>query len=293
MFKRNLNLFAHFFIRHFLNMRLNFYLLKRFRKVHRDGVLYHLDLQKLIDMHIYLDSWEPWNIEVLKRILSSGDIVIEAGANIGAHSLIMGNLIGPNGRLYAFEPTNYAFEKLDYLIKLNSLGSVITPERTVLSNHSGELPITSMVSEFMLFSTSDGVGEDISSSQVTSIDNYVLLNNICSLKLIKIDVDGYDFKVLSGALNSIANFRPIIMIELADFTLKRQGDSINDIINFLHSQNYVGYYLSSPFGKNIWANKINNSEEVLIHSGATSHVDSLFLPVENQGFFYHCIFEDS
>lgn len=201
MFKRNLNLFAHFFIRQFLKMRLNFYLLKRFRKVSRDGVLYHLDLQKLIDMHIYLDSWEPWNIEVLKRILSSGDIVIEAGANIGAHSLIMGNLIGPNGRLYAFEPTNYAFEKLDYHIKLNSLGSVITPERTVLSNHSGELPITSMVSEFVLFSTGDGVGEDISSSQVTSIDNYVLLNNICSLKLIKIDVDGYDFKVLSGALN--------------------------------------------------------------------------------------------
>ena len=91
---------------------IRFHLLNPHRLVTREHVVFKLDIRKTIDMHVFRESWEPWIIDALKKLLKQGDIVVEAGANIGAHSLIIGKIVGPSGKLYCFEPTNYAFQKL-------------------------------------------------------------------------------------------------------------------------------------------------------------------------------------
>jgi FkbM family methyltransferase len=285
----NLTLSIHQLITAFI---LHFHLLKPHRLVVRDDVLFDLDLTKTIDMHIFRDSWEPWIVAALKKLLKQGDVVLEAGANIGAHSLLIGKLIAPDGKLYSFEPTNYAFVRLKNHIKLNNLESVIKSEKFVLSNSPCDMPIKSMVSDFKLFAQDEEIGEDISDCQITSIDDYFLKNKIESLKLMKIDVDGYDFKVLSGSKATIQKFRPIVLIELANFTLHRQGDSVNDIYNLLAGLNYTGFFLSTPTNNNyMWGCKIESAEEILRISGMNSHVDSIFFPIEKLDDLESLIFE--
>ena len=270
---------------------IRFHLLNPHRLVTRDHVVFQLDLGKTIDMHIFRDSWEPWIIDALKKLLKQGDIVVEAGANIGAHSLIIGKIVGQSGRLYCFEPTNYAFEKLQINIDLNNLKAVIRPEQIVLTNLQYEMPITSMVSDFKLGAKDNEFGEDITGCQVISIDNYVEENQIQTLRLMKIDVDGYDYKVLAGAKKTIIRSRPIILIELANFTLKRQGDSVKDIYTFLADLSYVGFYLSTPTNNNyMYGLKINSPEEILRISGDSSHVDSIFLPAEKANELHSLVF---
>ena len=110
------------------------------------------------------------------------------------------------------------------------------------------------------------------------------MKKIESLRLMKIDVDGYDFKVLSGSQKTIQKLRPIILIELANFTLHRQGDSVEDIYNFLTDLNYTGFFLSTPTNNNyMWGHTIKSAGEILRISGVNSHVDSIFFPAEKLG----------
>ena len=57
--------------------------------------------------------------------------------------------------------------------------------------------------------------------------------------MLKIDVDGYDFKVLQGASKTIAQHRPTIFCELCEYTLNEQGDSIDDIFALLGELQYT------------------------------------------------------
>ena len=91
----------------------------RFQIVSRNNISYHLDLKEAIDRAIFLMGWEPLTINWLHDNLNKGDIVIEVGANIGAHSLIISKIISPEGQLFCFEPTNYAYEKLNKNFNLN------------------------------------------------------------------------------------------------------------------------------------------------------------------------------
>lgn len=247
--------------------------IKRHRNVTRDGLNYKLDLSRVVDLGIYLGGWEPMTIKFLKRVLKPGDVVVEAGANIGAHSLLIGKLVAPYGHCYAFEPTSYAYNKLLANIACNhSCNLLVTPEKHCLTNHQMEMPITQIKSSW---STDEKLpnSENISgSASAVSIDTYVLAKKIQRFDLLKIDVDGYDYKVLCGAAEAIRMYRPKIFIELAEFTLKEQNDSVQDILSFMHNLDYTGFYVD---GK-----KILDYNEVLSISGPTSHIDAIFLPRE-------------
>ena len=70
-----------------------------------------------------------------------------------------------------------------------------------------------------------------------TLDNFVLKRKVKKIDLIKIDTDGYELKVIQGGLESLANFSPLIIIELGN-TLNRVGDKIEDLIDILIGLNY-------------------------------------------------------
>src|SRR5688572_20988587 len=72
----------------------------------RDGIRWQLDLREGIDFSIYLlGSFEPATVRAYRRIVKPGQTVLDIGANIGAHTLPLARLVGPGGRVIAFEPT--------------------------------------------------------------------------------------------------------------------------------------------------------------------------------------------
>jgi hypothetical protein len=72
----------------------------------RGGITYDLDLSQGIDFAIYLGGmFERGTANALSKLTMPGSLVLDIGANIGAHTLRLANLVGPNGRVVAFEPT--------------------------------------------------------------------------------------------------------------------------------------------------------------------------------------------
>jgi tRNA G37 N-methylase Trm5 len=105
--------------------------------VARDGITYDLDLAQGIDFAIFLGNiYERQTKSALRKLVSPGSLVLDIGANIGAHTLHLAQLVGPGGRVMAFEPTDFAFRKLGRNLELNpSLAARVTgptcPRRSI------------------------------------------------------------------------------------------------------------------------------------------------------------------
>ena len=203
-------------------------------KITRDGITYFVDIRKVIDFSIFIGAWEKSTIEFLNRNVNQNNVVIEVGANIGAHTLQIAKLAGKKGRVIAIEPTQFAIEKLKKNISLNPNISNITVVKKVVSDVEarGKDAINSD------WSMNSQQSPEKINFLSTTVDKLVEGLELCHVDLLKIDVDGYDYKVLKGAKETIRKEKPTIFIELCEYTLQQKGDSIVDIFNFLEGFGY-------------------------------------------------------
>jgi len=114
-------------------------------------------------------------------------------------------------RIYAFEPQSENYSLLFKTIQLNNISSTIIPVKKALGSFRGSLRITyqestSFISE--IFNTSEG--EEV---EVITLDEFVEENNL-EAGLIKLDVEGYELEVLTGAKETIKKFKPITAISI-------------------------------------------------------------------------------
>jgi Met-10+ like-protein len=108
--------------------------------VRRRALWWHLDLREAIDFTIYLfGAWEGSTVRSYQKVIQPGMVVLDIGANVGAHTLPLAQLVGPAGQVYSFEPTLYAFEKLQKNLSLNrALASRVIAEQMMLTDCGGE-----------------------------------------------------------------------------------------------------------------------------------------------------------
>lgn len=87
--------------------------------VQRDGLSYDLDLSEGIDFAIYLGMFERKTRNALKTLVKPASVVLDIGANIGVHTMLLAELVGPSGRVLSFEPSDYGVRKLRRNLGLN------------------------------------------------------------------------------------------------------------------------------------------------------------------------------
>jgi FkbM family methyltransferase len=196
-----------------------------------------LNLSQVIDLGIFSGGWEPRTLEFLRKNVQPGQIVIEVGANIGAHTLTLAHLVGSQGKVYAFEPTEYALTKLRDNLSMNpALKDRVEIRSNVVTNHDLATPFRDMKSSWKL-DVADSAPEPVAAPAI-SLDAFAGEAGLSTVDFLKIDVDGYDYKVLDGARALIQRFRPLLLVELCEYSLNRQGDSVSDIFALLGPLGY-------------------------------------------------------
>lgn len=237
--------------------------------INRNGINYAVDLNQVVDFGTFLGGWEPTTISFLTRSLACGDVAIEVGANVGAHTLLMAKLTGAEGHIYAFEPTDFALNKLRKNISLNPTMQNITVRTELVTNGEKYLPKLDIRSNWEIDGKNSLVATTIKDPKAISIDDFVLEVNLERLTLIKVDVDGYDFKVLQGAKSTISRFKPIIFCELCEYALNEQGDSIKDIFSMLTSMGYQVYLEDGS--------KVEEVGEIIKLVGSATSINGVFI----------------
>lgn len=214
--------------------------------VERHGVNWELDLREGIDFSIYLlGAFEPGTKATLKKLVKPGDIVFDIGANIGAHTLGIAQSVGAFGKVYAFEPTDFAFEKLCRNLALNpEVASRTAPQQILLAASPSDRSESEIYASWPL-ENANAVhpkhrGRLVSTSRATvdTLDAFVSRNSIARLDLIKIDVDGHELPVLTGARETLARFHPTLVMEMSPYIHAEHQHSFAEFVALLAAFQY-------------------------------------------------------
>ncbi len=214
--------------------------------VKRGGINWCLDLNEGIDLVIYLSGcFEKNTLRAYSRLLKQGDIVLDVGGNIGAHTLHFAKLVGENGHVYVFEPTVYAFNKLVKNISLNpDLENRITAIQAMLSDGINNKLESEIYSSWPLKKNKDihplhaGKLESTDGAKVMSVDGFVKVHELEKVDFVKLDVDGNEVSILRGAKHMLQRENCPILMELSFYTLKEAKTSVEELLEILKKCGY-------------------------------------------------------
>lgn len=172
-------------------------------------------LYNIHDMYIgkSLDAYGEFSEgenDLFRQIVTPGKVVVEVGANVGAHTVFLAQATGPTGVVFAFEPQRIVFQTLCANLALNSISNVHAIHAAV-GQYPGEIIVPLLdyrrVQNFGGLALGDyKEGERV---QVMTIDGL----NLSRCDLIKIDVEGMEQVVLAGAAKTIARCKPVLYVE--------------------------------------------------------------------------------
>lgn len=236
----------------------------------RGGVLWDLDLSQGVDFAIYLfGSFESEVVAACRRLCPEGGICLDIGANIGAHTLPLAALAGPQGQVHAFEPTDFAFQKLIRNLSLNpELSGRVDPSQVFLGDNLSHPVPEKVPSAWPLRAESDldplhgGRAESLTGCRSDTLDDWMLRTNPARIDLLKLDVDGHEIEVLRGAERLLQTHRPRMIVEFAPYVFSDNPDGFQGLVELLRGHGYEARTLK---GK---ALPLDSSLEAMIPHGS-------------------------
>ena len=165
--------------------------------------------------------WEPHVTAAFREVLGQGDRCVDAGAHIGYFSLIASGLVGPSGHVYALEPEPRTYERLCANLDLNAIRNTsalcVGAGSEVGSDLLFPSPPGNTGSAALGYRWGDATG-DVSIPRrvpVRPISSIVPASKWSHLRLVKIDVEGYELRALKGLMPIFeSGHRPWLIVEL-------------------------------------------------------------------------------
>jgi FkbM family methyltransferase len=244
--------------------------------VRRRGIWWSLDLSEGIDFSIYvLGAFESATVATLQKLVKPGDVAFDIGANIGSHTLGLAKSVGPEGKVYAFEPAYFAFAKLARNLALNPDLETRTCLRHVLLAATASEPAQPEIYASWPLTNKETIhpkhrGRLVStgSVEVDTLDAFVQREGVDRLDLMKIDVDGHELSVLRGGLGVLTKFKPVLLMEMSPYVHAEEHSSFSGLVALLRSAGYSILHASTWDPLPLQADKL----EALIPDGASINV---------------------
>lgn len=212
-----------------------------------EGLKMHVDTHSFCEWYIFFyGAFRPRVSELLNRMLRPGDVAFDIGANIGMHSVIMANRVGPTGRVVSFEPDPHPHARLRANLALNGLDFVDT-RRAALSNKSGKTTFYLHDDSIGNYANASLHAENVGKStravdvDLYSLDDFIAANPVPRLDVIKLLAQGEEWNVLQGALRTIERYRPSIFFLYEPSYWQRQGRNLMDAVKFFGGCDYTTY----------------------------------------------------
>lgn len=191
-------------------------------------------------------SYESEIAKLIAIFLKEGDVALDVGANIGLQSLRMAAAVGAEGKVYAFEPLHYLQQKLISNLALNRAVNVsLIP--VALSDTESEQEYTVDPNSWNqgTFSLRNAFTEGTTQTIEIKIgDELPVIAELHKLNFIKIDVEGFEFSVISGLKTTIVRHRPVIIFEYDQNYWKQSNNDIDKCYNFFLDHNYQLYQVN-------------------------------------------------
>jgi FkbM family methyltransferase len=207
-----------------------------------------LDPEDYTHCMMFYGRYSPELLNVFQHFVRPGDAVIDVGAHIGYLTFYLASLVTESGKVYSFEPDPRVGSYLDKSIAASEM-NWIHPFPLALTAKDGEI-------EFYLArgqgsSTAVKASEhlDVTPTIVTGVtlDGLIAAGKVVdNIRLIKLDIEGFEIEAIRGMAELIKRSRPILVVEVNEERLSAQGESSARLLELLESLNYNVLALESP-----------------------------------------------
>jgi FkbM family methyltransferase len=197
----------------------------------------------VIGLEIIRGRFESNELAFVRSVLRPGDTAVDVGAHIGFFAMQMAALVGPTGRVYAFEPLAANAELLERSIAENSFNGRVVFQRAAVGATSGSAALTFPVETLNTggaYILRDGtdvlMGHLKTTVRLTALDDLDLRRPV---RFIKMDVEGAEPQVVRGARRLLEADRPIILSEVHPTQLDRaSGLTAREFLDELRTMGY-------------------------------------------------------
>jgi FkbM family methyltransferase len=200
-----------------------------------------LDIGDVIQRLMYFGQYEPEQSQWARDILKPGSFFLDIGANVGHYTMLAASLVGNSGRVVAFEPSPYAYGKLQTMLKENNI-SQVNIFQCAAADEPGQLDLF-LPSEGYLHSPSL-VKSDASYTpikvNVCRLDSHPSLTPTLKIDLMKIDVEGFEPNALRGMHKYLlAGQVRHLMCEFNSGWLEANKSSCIELLNLIESMGFA------------------------------------------------------
>ena len=205
--------------------------------------------------------WEPHIAAALYSLLKPGDAFVDAGGNVGVHTLLAGTLVGESGSVVTFEAHPLNARALRRSVKLNGLAARVTVHSVAVGARRSRvcLPRTALDERFseskhgdvaqMEFMVKDraahgSCGANEQEVPLETLDSFELPR----VDVIKADIQGSELEFFKGGEATLRRHRPVLIYEMEDGLLQRFGGATSStVVEWLNALGYHVFLLAEKF----------------------------------------------
>jgi len=199
---------------HQLDHRINIGVLKKrevIRKVNNHPMILNFDEEGLSNHLMIHREREISETETIKRIVKPGMCVLEIGANVGYYTILMGKLVGENGKIYSYEPYPRSVNILVRNLRLNNLMNIVEVHNMAVSSENGVkrlyLGSATNVHTLINLKTSDSNPDYL---EVKTKDiREILVNADRKIDLLRMDIEGHEREIFNRLSSDIKAYLPV------------------------------------------------------------------------------------
>jgi FkbM family methyltransferase len=223
-----------------------------------------LDLAEWTQMQLMKQNWlEPLTLKLYESLLKPGDTFIDVGAHVGFHSLVARHLVGPNGLIIAIEPQPYNAQKIlanwraNGFVNLKLYVAAAGPQNGWVTLHDQVVTDRSVLTLLEKGGKNQAQGFEV---PLIRLDSVIEKQQVKRIKVLKLDVEGYESEVMKG----LGELQKRVDNIIFEFFAKPQFEKGNQ--NLLSAIETAGYKISTIDGQpwtgnaeirehNLWASR--------------------------------------
>jgi FkbM family methyltransferase len=232
-----------------------------------EGGLVHVDTSSSIEYHLlFRGAHEPGIMDLMRELIQPGDVCLDVGANVGAHTLLMAKLTGSQGRLVSLEPHPALCRRLRQNVDLNRYDHVTVLE-AALAATDGELDFYGVdPARFdqgrSCLKPAEGATQAMRVSSITG-ETLVKTCDLTGCDFIKMDVEGAEKTALEELAPLIQKYRPVVLFEYRDQQWSLFGATAEDVLPTFIDRGYLLYTVTKNVARPLEGSTPPRSCEIL------------------------------
>jgi len=175
-----------------------------------EGSILEVDMDIPYERMVWLENEEWRELEFLQHQLHRNDTFVDVGANMGLWTLVAAKTVGPEGKVFSFEPNPMTFRKLVANVERNEKTAIVTAFQKAVSSINGSVSFSCKTQHNISEISDDPNAEHVVSVQAVSLDSVLQGATVAGIKL---DTEGHELASLEGASRIIAESSPWLIVE--------------------------------------------------------------------------------